>query len=82
MVEGTGLENQQACKRLVGSNPTPSAIFNSFKPSFKYFVVSENFQFQPLTMFPDQSHQTVEDKRYRYPVHNKKNVNGCRNFKA
>ena len=24
-VEGTGLENQQACKRLVGSNPTPSA---------------------------------------------------------
>jgi len=25
-VEGTGLENQQACKRLVGSNPTPSAI--------------------------------------------------------
>ena len=25
-VEGTGLENRQACKRLVGSNPTPSAI--------------------------------------------------------
>lgn len=25
MVEGTGLENRQACKRLVGSNPTPSA---------------------------------------------------------
>ena len=25
VVEGTGLENQQACKRLVGSNPTPSA---------------------------------------------------------
>ncbi len=25
MVEGTGLENQQACKRLVGSNPTLSA---------------------------------------------------------
>ncbi len=24
-VEGTGLENQQACERLVGSNPTPSA---------------------------------------------------------
>ena len=24
-VEGTGLENRQACKRLVGSNPTPSA---------------------------------------------------------
>ena len=26
VVEGTGLENRQACKRLVGSNPTPSAI--------------------------------------------------------
>lgn len=25
VVEGTGLENRQACKRLVGSNPTPSA---------------------------------------------------------
>ena len=25
-VEGTGLENQQARKRLVGSNPTSSAI--------------------------------------------------------
>jgi hypothetical protein len=27
VVEGTGLENRQACKRLVGSNPTPSAIY-------------------------------------------------------
>ena len=26
-VEGTGLENRQAGDRLVGSNPTPSAIF-------------------------------------------------------
>ena len=26
VVEGTGLENRQASKRLVGSNPTPSAI--------------------------------------------------------
>ncbi len=26
VVEGTGLENQQAGNRLVGSNPTPSAI--------------------------------------------------------
>ena len=25
VVEGTGLENRQTCKRLVGSNPTPSA---------------------------------------------------------
>src|SRR5438094_4232741 len=25
-VEGTGLENRQGCKPLVGSNPTPSAI--------------------------------------------------------
>ncbi len=28
-VEGTGLENRQACKRLVGSNPTPSATNHS-----------------------------------------------------
>tara|TARA_B100001245_G_scaffold206729_1_gene168868 strand:- start:202 stop:306 length:105 start_codon:yes stop_codon:yes gene_type:complete len=26
-VEGTGLENRRARKRLVGSNPTPSAIW-------------------------------------------------------
>ena len=26
VVEGTGLENRQARKGLVGSNPTPSAI--------------------------------------------------------
>ena len=26
VVEGTGLENRQAGNRLVGSNPTPSAI--------------------------------------------------------
>ena len=25
MVDGTGLENRQGCKLLVGSNPTPSA---------------------------------------------------------
>src|ERR1700709_848218 len=25
-VEGSGLENRRACKRTVGSNPTPSAI--------------------------------------------------------
>ena len=30
VVEGTGLENQQTCKGLVGSNPTPSAIFLGF----------------------------------------------------
>ena len=30
VVEGTGLENRQACKRLVGSNPTPSAIYSIF----------------------------------------------------
>jgi hypothetical protein len=29
VVESTGLENRQACKRLVGSNPTPSATFFS-----------------------------------------------------
>ena len=27
VVEGTGLENRQACKGLVGSNPTPSATY-------------------------------------------------------
>jgi hypothetical protein len=27
VVEGTGLENRQARKRLEGSNPSPSAIF-------------------------------------------------------
>lgn len=32
MVESTGLENRQACKRLVGSNPTPSATFLSVRP--------------------------------------------------
>src|SRR5258708_32643060 len=26
-VEGTGLENRQGCKLLVGSNPTPSATY-------------------------------------------------------
>jgi hypothetical protein len=29
VVEGTGLENRQARKRLVGSNPTPSATRRS-----------------------------------------------------
>jgi hypothetical protein len=33
VVEGTGLENRQAGNRLVGSNPTPSAIF-----IIKFFV--------------------------------------------
>ena len=37
-VEGTGLENRQACERLVGSNPTPSAIFQSF-PLTDYFFM-------------------------------------------
>ena len=32
-VEGTGLENRQARKRLVGSNPTPTA--NSFDLGFQ-----------------------------------------------
>ena len=31
-VEGTGLENRQAGDRLVGSNPTPSAIFVIVRP--------------------------------------------------
>ena len=36
MVEGTGLENRQACKRLVGSNPTLSAI--KFKKLNKSYI--------------------------------------------
>jgi hypothetical protein len=28
VVEGTGLENRQARKRLEGSNPSPSAIYS------------------------------------------------------
>ena len=31
VVEGTGLENRRACKRTVGSNPTPSAKYNPVK---------------------------------------------------
>jgi hypothetical protein len=37
VVEGTGLENRQARKRLVGSNPTPSAILGS-----KTMIILEN----------------------------------------
>ena len=31
-VEGSGLENRQGCKLLVGSNPTPSAKITSVRP--------------------------------------------------
>src|SRR3954470_14305446 len=30
-VEGSGLENRQGCKPLVGSNPTPSATSRAFR---------------------------------------------------
>ena len=36
VVEGTGLENRQAGNRLVGSNPTPSAIVI-------YLILLDNF---------------------------------------
>ena len=39
VVEGTGLENQQGCKLLVGSNPTPSArqcLYYRRKPRFNH----------------------------------------------
>ena len=38
-VEGTGLENRQGCKPLVGSNPTPSAssLGNNQLRSIAYF---------------------------------------------
>ena len=35
MVEGTGLENRQGCKSLVGSNPTPSANRGCIRKSRK-----------------------------------------------
>ncbi len=37
VVEGTGLENRQACKRLQGSNPCPSAIL-CYKPDTAIFL--------------------------------------------
>jgi 5'-nucleotidase / UDP-sugar diphosphatase len=37
-VEGTGLENRQTCKRFVGSNPTPSAIFQE-----RHMVISKSW---------------------------------------
>ena len=43
-VEGTGLENRQACKRLVGSNPTPSAISNRCPPALAMVVLQMNQQ--------------------------------------
>jgi hypothetical protein len=45
VVEGTGLENRQACKRLEGSNPSPSAIF-IFK-SFRRIVFIPNSGMYP-----------------------------------
>ena len=38
VVEGTGLENRQARKRLEGSNPSPSAkILVKYLSSFMFF---------------------------------------------
>lgn len=58
-VEGTGLENRQACKRLVGSNPTPSATNSSytFHRSLiysQYTGVSGQFslRYVPLLTYP------------------------------
>jgi hypothetical protein len=36
-VEGTGLENRQTRKRLEGSNPSPSAIFNNNRADSKSY---------------------------------------------
>ncbi len=38
VVEGTGLENRQTLTRLVGSNPTPSAIFEGFLVRVFFFM--------------------------------------------
>ena len=35
MVDCTGLENRQGCKPLVGSNPTPSAIYLMISMPYK-----------------------------------------------
>ena len=40
MAESGGLENRWTCKRPVGSNPTPSAIF--------YIVISIYYKIKPL----------------------------------
>ena len=40
-VEGTGLENRQGCKLLVGSNPTPSASSRLSDPC-RVAIATEN----------------------------------------
>ncbi len=41
MVEGSGLENRQACKRLVGSNPTPSAMLQLLRAKRGVYILVE-----------------------------------------
>ena len=38
MVERGGLENRCACKRTVGSNPTPTAIIRGLKKSEWFYI--------------------------------------------
>ena len=46
MVEGTGLENRQARKRLEGSNPSPSA--NNYTKTLYIFTILDLFLIIPL----------------------------------
>ena len=49
MVEGTGLENRQARKRLEGSNPSPSATYqyNSMISLLLVKIVTSSHQSNP-----------------------------------
>ena len=46
VVEGTGLENRQARKRLEGSNPSPSA--NNYTKTLYIFTILDLFLIIPL----------------------------------
>ena len=58
-VEGTGLENRQARKGLVGSNPTPSA------ESLGSFVDGGSNRDDAFTVFAVPSQLTHRDRRVR-----------------
>ena len=51
MVEGTGLENRQARKRLEGSNPSPSATFSINSLNKRHFLRQYSLLLQPCPHF-------------------------------
>jgi hypothetical protein len=60
VVEGTGLENRQAGDRLVGSNPTPSAI------DFTYLSVLSIFMSDRVITLPHSfPHSVVLTLKFR-----------------